>query len=313
MKTTTLLATGTALAGFALGWALKPAAPAAGSTTSAPVPPRAGKGELIAPGQHPAAKLAIREAPAEGEVEGDPDAVALQRRLESNFHSLKNRRDRAKLLRLSEALGLTEEQEKAIAGLLEKRTGGFNPYGGDLTKPGDALAEAAHAEGDFEQSLRALLDPDQLARLDAYKARESDNRIEAAAQAELARVTTNVDLSADQRQAALEVFRESSRTDVADDPAGWHLLEDSSSMASGNRQAMRRLRDLFSDPSVANDPKKLQEALNDAQKEAAQQKVELLEEILTPAQLIELQTSLDAGTLFIDSLMSNTSRDPRFR
>lgn len=312
MKPSTLIILAVAILGFGSGWMLKPSTSEATTTEQNP-PSRkhADRSKLVAPGDRHAARIDAQiSAFSDTSKAGSAELVALK--LGKSFDTLKKRQDAAKLLRLSEALGLSEEQEKAISKLLNQRSNSFNPAKVGSAEPNDILKQAANAEGSFEQSLRALLDQEQLTRLDAYKTRETENRVEVQAQQSLTKLMSSVDLSRDQREAALDIYRNSSREQVESAPEGWHLLADSNHFVGGSRGGAERYRDLFSDPTAPVDPQEFRNRLAENQKELVEEKIDQIEGLLTPAQLEEFRTSLEVNGDFLH-FVPPSNRDLRFR
>lgn len=319
MKTSQLLALATALAGFGLGWALKPggdagmaATGAAGEGQGAPPRVRPDTSELIAPEAREAADR-IRKATEPGAT----SEVVHQRILAGmgrSFDQIQSRRDRAKLMRLVEALGLDEEQSKAVAVLLEKFSKSTNPYAtGDLSDHESLLARAANAGGEFEKALRALLDEDQRSRLDAYKTRESENRVESQAQQRLAKMSAGLDLSEDQRTALLGRFRDTAATSLASRDSAWGVLDDQLNLVGGDTARGEIFREVFNDPAFRDDPTAFRDRIRQAEQQLVNEQVAQVEDLLTPAQIEEYRAQLEAATTVIDAIVKPSARDPRFR
>ncbi|MEM9235316.1 MAG: hypothetical protein AAGB14_00955 [Verrucomicrobiota bacterium] len=310
MKPSTLIALGTAVVGFALGWIIKPSAEPEVSSGTSKEPParvRPDHSELIAPASRKRAPERV-ETPdvndlANAEIpEGGP--ASLKR--EEIVSQMAGKRDRARLARLAEALGLEDDQIEAIAALVSKYKGATSAGSEDL------LDEAANGGGEFEKALLALLDNDQKGRLEAFKTRTAENRIESGAQQDLALVMSTVDLSTEQRSQALVAFRERIVETNPPAPSSWNLVTGRGYAGIGGGTSAV-YRDLFSDPSVANDPAEFAQRLQQEQQRLADEKIEVLQEVLTPAQLAAYRAMLEASYNPRLSIFENTIRDPRFR
>lgn len=310
MKPSSLIALGTAVVGFALGWMLKPSPETETAVVTGNEPPprsRPDHSELIAPAarSQPQRELKVPNVDelAGAEVpEGGPPSL-LKQEIASR---LAGNRDRARLARFAEALGLDDSQLDAIATLISQHKGATTATGNSL------LHDAANGDGDFEKSLHALLDDDQKRRLDAFKTRAAENQIESNAQQDLASVMKTVDLSAGQRTQVLEAFRERVRQSDPPPPSGWDLVTGRRNPLAGGGAA-EAYRDLFSDPSVANDPQEFAKRLREERTRIADEKTETLVEVLTPAQLAEYRAALEASFDPNTSLFGKSIRDPKFR
>lgn len=319
MKTSHLLAIATALAGFGLGWALKPSGEGSADATAAadsdgnpPARVRAGDSDLVAPEAREAADR-IRKATEAGATSEVVHQKILAE-MGKSFEDVQSRRDRARLLRLVEALGLDDEQSRAVAALLAKFSKNSNPYsGGDLGDHETLLARAASASGEFEKSLRALLDDDQLERLDAYRTRESENRVESRAQQQLAKMSASLDLSEDQRSAILERYRSQARTSLANQDPGWSVLDGQLGMVGGDSSRGEIYREAFNDPAFRENPEAFRERIREAEQELVNDQVDQVVDLLTPAQAEEYRAQLEAATSVIDAIARPSARDPRFR
>lgn len=313
-----LVAAVAAIGGFAFGWALHPgAAPEVAETAGQEtVPPRSRadlRRQLIAPGEASANPAKLRQRLDEAKAGGaDPQRVVMMNRLEDGYQKLRVDRDRAKLDRLDEAVGLSDEQKEQIGDLMQRRSGKANPYASDPAKGSEVMGRMAEAEGDFEAALEGLLDSDQLARLSALRQRETDNDIEAAAQADLLQVMRTIDVSEAQRDELLAVYRARHANLAAENPVGWDLYSDSLAGSGSTQAQIAPLRELVTDPELADDPARLTEALIERQAERVEAEVQLVNEILTPAQLQELRVSLEQQTSFMRLLTPPSNRNPRF-
>jgi hypothetical protein len=302
MKSSSLIAVGTALAGFAMGWIVKPSADKGTSTiTDANPPPRERpkNSELVAPSRNTGPKKPISLATGPSEVV-DPITV----RQEQAFGQIAGKREKARLARFAEALGLEVDQLEAIAGLLAKHKGSTNASETGL------LTEAADGKLEFEEALLALLNDDQKERLKAFKTRTTDNQIEASSMQDLAKVMKAVDLSSTQRESLMNSFREKNRAAYTSEPDSWSLLTDNGTSIAGSDANFHRYRDIFSDPSVTSDPVKLAERIQEEQKLRIEEDLGAISGELTEQQMVELRASLEGpeATLFGKSI-----RDPRFR
>jgi hypothetical protein len=193
MKPSSLLPALTALIGFSIAWLAKPSgtAPAPVVVSKDSPPPRQTRSETNA-----RSSSADRSRPKEVKAGDFPLADALENGPKT--------RDEARMLRLTEALGLSLDQQGSIISLVEKVQATINgeiPVIEDLTLRGKAI----------EEGLAKVLSPEQLAKFEEVRARERDNRIEIRATAMLTPAIGQIDLSPEQREEVLSRLRQRSK------------------------------------------------------------------------------------------------------
>ena len=136
--------------------------------------------------------------------------------VEQHENGPRTRRD-AKIVRLTEALGLTSEQQEEIIQIVEDAK--------SVSKEGASAIENLSIRGkQIEDSLSKTLSPEQFEKFQEIRARERDNRIEILAQRSLAQVITEIDLSPGQRDAALARLRQSEKEKIQEIPAAATLM-----------------------------------------------------------------------------------------
>ena len=295
MKPSHLIATAAALTGFATGWLLKPAgndpanAAAVPEQTDGKRPPVGGKSR-----DRDTPPLVLK-ARGGGEMKGDPEVASAQVTFERGFQNATERAENARLSRLSEALGLSPEQKETMNVLLANRRDGFRDLNGGGKSPSEILAQAAQAEQRFEAQVANLLDPEQSAALAALREREKENSIEAKAQRDHADLIGQIDLSAEQREQALESLRTGSAEAVAKRPAGWSLMSESMGILGGAHAAMLEdMGELMADDEAMADSQEFHRRLVQSQRAAMEQRIARLTTILTPGQLAQYRATLEA-------------------
>lgn len=293
MKSKILPAAVTAVAGFALGWAVKPASHPvatdsstqaanadAGSSLNANLPDRTDRPPLVLPKRN-------SERP-DGATKGT--ALSAIRKTTSE---MVQSAEQARVQRLSEALGMNSEQEGQLAALSKKLHVGFKDLSKNGKTPAQLLEEAALAQAEYDDGVKNLLDPGQQKALEAFKDRKKDNEIESGAQTVLTDIGTNTDLSPEQRQAVLEKLRENSKKYYEARPAGYELMsENFSVMGTSFATSIDDVGAAFLDPNGSTDPADLQERLQSQQQATASNRIALLKGILTPAQLSQYESTL---------------------
>lgn len=219
MKSPYILPVLTAVAGFAIAWVAKPAAP--------PVHV-AGKAE-----ESGSAKSQGRSGPAVRPSQDDgknpKEVKASDFPLVDQAEQGPKTRDEARMLRLTEALGLTIDQQGSIISLIEdvqSKADGNVSVIQDLTTRGNAIEEA----------LAKILSPEQLAKFEELRVRERENRAETRALRLLGGAIEDIDLSPEQREQVLERLRQKAKADMQTIPAAATLLLDKSMLPTNNKE-----------------------------------------------------------------------------
>lgn len=285
----------TAVIGFTLAWVAKPdhtSAPASGSataeTTSAkPVRTTAGQRPATAGGRE------VTEVRA-----GDfplADAAAAGPKT----------REEAKMLRLSEALGLTVDQQGAIIRVVEDAQASASsdvPVMVDLAKRGQLVSDG----------LKEALSPEQLAKFQELQERERDNLIEVRAQRMLTEAIAEIDLSPQQREDALARLRQKARADMQGIPADATLLFDKSMLPVGQKElsvdGLLALAKMGED-IVYDDPMEAHRKVVENQKRELEDVLRCFDGILTPAQMGQYAAALNEQRDNMNQIPANLIRD----
>lgn len=272
MKSTLLTASATLVVGLAAGWMLKPDPTGATSFSEAhPAPERpetAAAAKVTERADAPAPEVAPTRLTPEDLVRGQQATVALQ-----------SRKAEARRYRLAEALGLDGAQKAQLDEIVRSGT------------------------GDREQRLRSMLSDEQARRLDEFKERDKQSRIDAFARSRMARLD-DVDLDADQREAVTQRFRDLGRNEL--DGSQWNPFQPTPIGGSD-------YQDVFEDPQVVENPEQIPDRLEDVHEEQNAETFYSVEDLLTPAQQEQLRTQLDALADQQLQIFSGTSnRNPDF-
>lgn len=304
MNSKTLIPIAAALAGFALGWGVRPAS-RADSVSQSPTGEATKGGSGSGTGSD-AARPGRTSRPVIPKstlapVTPTEDVIVRQQRLEKAFRDSGSVRDRAKLVRMAEALGLSTEQLDQFDALLaEQRQQPVESSTGLSPKARlEKMAESARA---FDAKFRTMLGPEQAAALETLRARQAENRTEARTQRELADFIDRVDVSPEQRDAVAEVLRASATKEAANLPAGTELLMESGYLPSGigsiSDRSIQAIMAIGDDASAALDPMAVSRKMADQQREKILSHAMLLEGILTPAQLAQYRAVAEAQNAF---------------
>lgn len=260
-----------AVVGFAIAWVAKPAAPAPAAPTAVTdtVPKRPTR---------PAGGDS-RPSPSDGKRPKEVKATDFP--LVESAEKGPQNREEAKMLRLTEALGLTIDQQGEIIRLVEDSHASADPNLSvieDLTVRGKAI----------EAALSKLLSPDQLAKFNELRVRERDNQIEVRAQQELTRVIEEVDFSPEQRDQVMERLRQYSRTELQSIPAAATLLFEKSALPTGKTELSVDgvlLLAKMGAPISATDPATAYNQVAQTHRQELEEKLRCYDGILTPAQM----------------------------
>jgi len=206
-------------------------------------------------------------------------------------------KDQGYVQRLAELLGLTIEQQQSMQLLYQQKRDALNIYApGKGIDPRRMLEEAEVIEKRFNDSLAGVLNSEQIAKLNAYRQQQTQNRTLASAQKEYADVLDKIDLSAEQQSSVLQALQQNATTTQnafldktglyaeTFDAMGFGSVGDAMSVAATAQAAL----------SQSNDPAATMQALVHARKQSSAQKIEALRSLLSPAQLAQYSALLEA-------------------
>lgn len=288
MKNPYILPALTAVVGFVVAWVAKPAA----------LPPTqtGGKQEETAPARSgPASRPSPDDNKRPKEVRAGDFPLSDQAELGPKT------RDEARMLRLSEALGLTIDQQGAIISLIEdiqSKADGNVSVIQDLTTRGNAIEEA----------LAKILSPEQLAKFQELRVRERENRAEVRAQRMLNTALEDIDLSPEQRGEVLERLRQKAKADVQTIPAAATLLLDKSMLPTNNKELSADgvlLLAQMDEKIDASDPAAAHQKVLDHQRQELEDILKCYDGILTPAQMGQYQAALLEQRELMDRMPRN--------
>ncbi len=210
----------TAVLGFAIAWVAKPDSPA---IPTARVAESSSPAEVKNTRSSPQNRASREDGkrPVEVSASDFPLADAAEKGPKS--------KDEARMLRLTEALGLSLEQQGEIISLIEsaqKMVDGKAPVIEDLNTRGKFV----------EEGLAKLLTPEQLAKFQELRVRERDNRNELRSHQMLARAMEDIDLSPTQREDLLLRLRQKTKADLQQIPAAATLLFDKSLLPTNGKE-----------------------------------------------------------------------------
>lgn len=278
MKSPYILPAVTALVGFSIAWIAKPdaAAPLSGAKTNEPSavirPERSASGDgLPNSDSNRPAEVKAGDFPLADKAEQGPKT-----------------RDEARMLRLTEALGLSLDQQGSIISLIEDiqtKLDGNVPVIQDLATRGKAV----------EEGLASILSPEQLAKFQEIRARERDNRIEQRAQAQLMPAIQDIDLSPQQREEVLSRLRQKSKAEMQAIPAAATLLFDKSLLPTNNKELSVDgvlLLARANESVDLDDPMKAHQRVLDTHKRELEDILACYDGVLTPGQMGQYQAAM---------------------
>lgn len=273
MKSRLLLPALTAAIGFSVAWIVKPASTAQHTeTANAAGKPVSGKNPRPdSPRDRP--------RPGAGQRPAEPDSGAIS--LAEAAEQGPKTREEARMLRLTEALGLSIDQQGEILKAIEQATAAT----GD---PLSGIEDLAAKGRRIEEALAKVLTPAQLAAFAALRERERENRIEARAQRGLMRVIEEIDLSAAQRDETLARLRLAEKRRIQSIPAAATLLLDTSVLPVGpggisvdGALSIARL----TEPANLETPLQAFQHMQQQQRENLEEKLQCFDGILSPGQM----------------------------
>jgi len=309
MNNRVLLASITAVSGFALGWALKPApkqetlATESGADTAAHQSGRVSEDELHATNR---SRESVGAPPVSDSlpdnVQEDPKAFSA--RMDRAFKDATFQRDRGKLLRLAEALGLSNEQIQQLEAMLVQQRHAPSPLGPPNANrdPKETLETLIRSAKETDDQFRATLTPQQIKALDSLRARQRENQAETRAQKDLSELTSRLDLTPAQRESALQVLRDQSTKMQEKFAEGSDLISESSLLplvgaGQFSTSSVEAMTLLASDPPSSNDPRARMEKMEEIQLKQMHERLSGLSKILTPAQMDQYRVAIDTNSL----------------
>jgi hypothetical protein len=221
MKPNYLLPALAAALGFSIAWVAKPA--------GSPAPAQAAEKQENGSKPKPSPRMESSNRSLISDKKKPKDVHASDFPLVDEFEKGPKTRDEARMLRLTEALGLSIDQQGKIISLIEDVQSKLDsklPVVEDLTNRGKMV----------EAGLEQILTPEQLAKFQEVRIRERENRTELRAQKLLTEALADIDIGPDQREELLSRLREKVRSDLQAIPAAATLLFDKSILPTSNKE-----------------------------------------------------------------------------
>lgn len=292
------------LVGFGCGWLLKPAAN--------PAPAAATPPKKATPARPPATspQSANADPIVPGPVSIKPPVQPLTDVAERG-KQLAEARAAAKMQRFAEVIGLSAAQQAELKKAIAANEKMFVPKeAGEPQSPQQTFEVLVSGGSALEKTIASLLTPEQATAFADLRKRETDNRVEAAAQRDLGNLTEITDLSAEQRDKTLELLRQATAAELAALPSCLSLMLDSSILPLGSQatseQSIQTLRLIVESPNLA-DPRAQHAKLIENQRSQLEARLNRLRSILTPGQLAQYQAAL-AERYAIQDLMIQPQR-----
>jgi hypothetical protein len=277
MKSQYLLPAATAVVGFSIAWLAKPDGSPA---SSAP------KSEQAAAPR--ATRPETGSRPSSSDPKRPKDVKASDFPLADQAEQGPKSRDEAKMLRLTEALGLSIDQQGEIISLIESVQASASdtaPAIEDLTVRGKAV----------EEGLAKLLTPVQLAKFQEMRDRERENQIEGRSLEMLKGAIVEIDLSPAQREDVLARLRQKSKADLQSIPNAATLLFDKSMLPTGGKElsadGILLLAKMGEKVSLGNAGEAYQKMM-ERQRGELEELLKCFDGILTPGQMGQYQAAL---------------------
>lgn len=206
-------------------------------------------------------------------------------------------KDQGYVHRIAELLGLNVEQQQHLLLLYQQKRDALNLFApGKDIDPRRMLEEAEIVEKRFNASLAEILDSEQIAKLNDFRKAQTHNRTLATAQKEYADVLEKIDLSPDQQSTVLAALQQSAQTSQSAllDKTGLHA-ETFDAMGFGSAgEAMSLAAAANAIIGQSGDRASTIRALVQSRKDETTRKIEALRPFLTPAQLTQYSSLLEA-------------------
>ena len=294
MKPNYLISVLAALVGFSIAWIAKPTAPA---------PPDSAEIKKIDPKRPSRAEPKDRTSAADGKRPKEVHARDFPR-ADLAEQGPKSRHE-AKMLRLTEALGLSLDQQGAIIKLVEETRLKLDPNLSvieDLNQRGKLI----------EAGLAASLTPEQLAKFQELRVRERENRTELRAQKMLSSALEDIDISLEQREELLSRLREKSKSELQSIPSAATLLFDKSMLPTGKELSLDGVLSLVKMDAqvVTADPAQTHDNVINSHRRDLEEILKCFDGILTGGQMGQYQAILNEQLSYMKKMQERASELP---
>jgi hypothetical protein len=226
-----------------------------------------------------------------------PEVVEARAQLANAARNSLDLKDQGYIQRLTELLGLSIDQQQQLLLLYQQKRDDLNIYApGKNLNPTRMLEEAEVVEKRFNESLAKVLDSEQITKLNDFRKQQAANRSLATAQKEFADVLEKIDLSSDQQTAVLNALHQNASTTQSQvlDRTGLYT-ETFDAMGFGSTgEAMSMAAAANATIQQSSDKAAMVQVIVEARKTETAQKLESLRTILTPAQLAQYTSIIEA-------------------
>ncbi|MFD2257593.1 hypothetical protein ACFSSA_12995 [Luteolibacter algae] len=278
--------------GFAGGWAFKPSGDkselldALAATPARPLPRNS-------PSAPPIDNPNIPETSRSRELTEANDKPLLS---QPDIPDTTDERDRAKWMRLSETLNLSADQAKAVQASIDETQPELSSE-----KPHDQALSEKGAE--LEEKILSILTSEQQKEFKNMQARAKENSILSNAQQSVAESFRELDLNGEQREQALSIFRQTAEEDAALISDSTRLLLEGSVLPIGKEKltedGLKMMKKITR--AGSSDPTSV-ESMATIQRAEIQKKMEIFQDVLTPAQLAQYRLKLEKSLAIWDEM-----------
>ena len=288
----------TSILGFSLAWMVKPAPPrqlALIEPSASGIKPSASAGQI---GRIEPDKRSFN--PLTHTIDGKeipPQLVTQRTKLADQLRANLAKKDMAQVHRLTELLNLTPQQQQQVLSLYETKRTALNLYRpGDGVNAGNLLERAEVVEVKFNQMLTEILDESQIEQFNGFLKQQGENQRLAEVQKDFADVLGKVDLSPAQQASLQDAMQRSATSDNASKLDKTRLFEEAfDAMGFGGAGvAMSEAQSANTTILQATDRMEMAKILVDERKHATVERIALLRNVLTPAQLAQYTAVLEA-------------------
>lgn len=288
----------TAVFGFACAWFVKPQTPNADHKDSLSPPQTTQQATSSTRASNDANKTATHN-PLTHTADGKPlppDLVELRTKMAAKLSNSMQIRDQGYVQRLTELLKLTPDQQQAYLSLYESKRAQLNIYSPAAgISSANILEQAALIEKNFNDELGKVLSAEQVTQLNQYRQQQKVNKTMAQAQKEFADVLEKIDLDAGQQESVITALHEIERQRTSDIDATGLFSETFDTLGFGDaaRYYSEKNATNASIDQAQDKRQMIQSLINDRRQHTAA-KIERLRTILTPAQLVQYSSLLEA-------------------
>jgi cell pole-organizing protein PopZ len=226
-----------------------------------------------------------------------PELVIERMKLADQLSNSLAKKDLGFVQRLAELLQLSPEQQQQVLALYHTKRNALNLYQpGEGVTSANMLEKAESAEVKFNQALKVILEPSQVEKYNAFRKQQIENKRMASAQKDFADVLDKVDLNPEQQKSLQAAIQQAAMTKEDQNLDKTRLFDEAyEAMGFGSAGiAMSQTQAANTAILQSTDRVEMAKVLVDERKRATAERIALLSNVLSPAQLSQYTAVLES-------------------